>query len=169
MQGVLRNLFISYAGCVVNGRIAHSTQVSLAEIYPFPRELALPPWFLWSLISTFRTCVISWWGSSLRKNRRGNCPGDPPFELAPPLQRLNPKRILLTWRGSVPWGTSHPSQREWLVLQAQSCQCFCSAKRKKCTAISIYAWWLWMLKGNWERGGLQNGQERWGSQTLEAY
>lgn len=94
MQGVLKNLFISYAGCVVNDGIAHSTQVSLAEINPFPRELALPPCLLWSLVSTFRACVISMMGQSLRKNGRGNCPGDPPFELGPPLQRVGPKCIL---------------------------------------------------------------------------
>lgn len=58
MQGVLRNLFIRYAGCVVNGGIAHSTQVSLAEINPFPCELAFPPWLLWTVSARVRVVFV---------------------------------------------------------------------------------------------------------------
>lgn len=75
MQGGLGNLFISYAGCVVNGGIAHSTQVSLAEINPFSRELALPPRLLWSLVSTFRArVIITVMGQQFPKEQKGQLP-----------------------------------------------------------------------------------------------
>lgn len=75
MQEGLGNLFISYARCVVNGGIAHSIQVSLAEINPFSRELALPPQLLWSLISTLRARVITTvMGQQSPKERKGQLP-----------------------------------------------------------------------------------------------
>lgn len=137
MQGVLGNLFISYAGCVVSGGIAHSTQLSLAEINPFPRELALPPSLLGSLISAFRARVARVMGHWSQKERKGHCQGDLPFIRAPPPLESGPQ-VHPSWREGSPVGYNLSSHSERLVLQAHSGQQFCSVTRETCIPFRIH-------------------------------